>query len=167
MFLSSSWNIKSFSWVSIHDYARIVESTASVNGNNVEKLIGGIGIKLFVSEDTFKTYSFITFWWSLEEEAVTCFFHFEELISTLFAKPQFNLIPFLIPNIVRLTVDNFILIFSWANFLDHPKLSEVMLIGLSANNSCFIVFSVVVGGYSECLIAIIADNLIDISSGEG
>ena len=42
-----------------------------------------------------------------------------------------------------------------------------MLIGLSANNSSFIVFSVVVGGYSESLIAIIADNLIDISSGEG
>lgn len=87
MFLSSSWNIKSFSWVSIYDDARIVESTASVNGNNVEKLIGGIGVKLFVSKDTFKTYSFIAFWWSLEEEAVTCFFHFEELISTLFAKP--------------------------------------------------------------------------------
>ena len=47
--------------MSINDYARIVESTASVNWNNVEKLIGGIGVKLFVSENTFKTHSFIAF----------------------------------------------------------------------------------------------------------
>ena len=86
MFLSSSWNIKSLSWVSINDYARIVESTASVNWNNVEKLIGGIGVKLFVSENTFKTHSFIAFSWSLKEETVACFLNFEELISTLFAK---------------------------------------------------------------------------------
>ena len=41
-----------------------------------------------------------------------------------------------------------------------------MLVGLSANNSGFIVLFVIVGSNSKSLIALSADDLIDISSGE-
>ena len=42
-----------------------------------------------------------------------------------------------------------------------------MLVGLRADNSGFVIFLVIVGGNSESLIALLADDLVDISSGEG
>ena len=42
-----------------------------------------------------------------------------------------------------------------------------MLVGLCADNSGFVIFLVIVGGNSESLIALLADDLVDISSGEG
>ena len=41
-----------------------------------------------------------------------------------------------------------------------------MLVGLGAHDSGLIVFLVVVGGDSEGLVALLADDLVDVASGE-
>ena len=37
--------------------------------------------------------------------------NFEELVSALFSEPQFDLVPLLVPDVVGLAVDDFILVF--------------------------------------------------------
>ena len=166
MFVGSSRNVEGFSWVGVDDYAGVIETAAGINGDDVEKLADGVGVEIFIPEDAFKADGFVAFGGSFEEEVVASFLNFEELVSTLFSESQFNFVPFLIPDIVGLTIDNFKLVFTWANFLDHPELTEVVLVGLGAYNSGFIVFLVIVGGNSEGLVTLLADNLVDVTSGE-
>ena len=118
--MSSSRNIESFSWVIVDDEAGIIESTAGVNWNDVEKLTEGVGVEIFISEDTFKADSFISFWWSFKEEMISSFFDFEQLISTLLSESEFDFVPFFIPDKIGLAVDDFIVIVWGSNFFDHP-----------------------------------------------
>ena len=41
-----------------------------------------------------------------------------------------------------------------------------MLVGLGTHHSGFVIFLVVVGGNSEGLVALLADDLVDVASGE-
>ena len=89
-----------------------------------------------------------------------------KLVSILTAESKLDFTPLLIPDKIGLAVDDFEVIITGSNFLDHPELTKIMLVRLSSNNSGLIIFLVVVGGNSKSLIALLADDLIDVSSWE-
>jgi len=134
--------------------------------DNVENLIGSVGIEVLVSENSLQANCFVSFAGGLKPPAVSSLLDLEQLISTLFSESELHIAPLFIPHKVGLTIDNFIVVISMANFLYHPELPKIMSVGLSANNFRFVVVLRVVGLNSEGLIAFMADDLIDVASWE-
>ena len=84
----------------------------------------------------------------------------------MFSEPESDFSSFFVPDEVGLAVDDFILIFSMSDFFDHEELSGVMGVGGYSYDSGVFVLVGVVGLYSEGLVAVLADDLVDVSSGE-
>lgn len=84
----------------------------------------------------------------------------------MLTEPKSDLVSFLVPDEVGLAVDDFELVFLEANFFDHPELPEIVLVGLRADDPGGLVLLGVVRVDPEGLVAILGDDLVDVSSGE-
>lgn len=129
-------------------------------------MVDGVRIEILESESSLQTDGFVALGGSLEPEAIAGLLHFEQLVAALLAEPQFDLTPLLIPDMVGLTIHNLEIIIISSNLLDHPELREVMRVGMRALDTSLVVFAGVVGGNLESLVAIVTDDLVDVSSRE-
>jgi hypothetical protein len=166
MFEGGGGDVEGLAGVGIDEDAGAVQGVTVVYWHDVEELVGGVGVAVLVLEDALEADGFVALAGGLEPPAVSGLLELEELVGVLLAELEAHIAPFLIPDEVGLAVHDFKLIISMANFFDHPELSEIMLVRLSSNDLGSAVVFVVISLNSEGLVAFVADDLIDVSSGE-
>lgn len=125
-----------------------------------------VGVERFVPQYAFQGDSFGSFGVSFEPEGISDFFYLEQLVAGLFAELQSDFIAFLVPDIVGLAVDDLEFILIDSNLFDHPELSEIVLVGLGADDARGLVLLGVVGVDPQGLVAILTDDLVDVPAGE-
>lgn len=90
----------------------------------------------------------------------------EELIFGLFTSSESNLLALLIEDKGSWCADNFKLIISLADFLNHENLEIILWVWLSTTDSRFLEFAGISFLSSESHVTCLADNLIILSSWE-
>lgn len=153
--------------VGVDEDAGVVEGDGVVDWDDVEELVEDVGVELLVPEDAFQGDGLASLGGSLEPEGVVLvLLHLEQLVATLLTGPEVDLIALLVPNQVGLAVHDFVLVLARSHLLDHPELSDVVGVGGGADDSGLVVALVVGGLDLEGLVLVMADQLVDVSSGE-